>query len=220
MDSVRGADKESVAAQGRKRKRWDTFTDWARAQGEVILGPIVGVLASVGLHPNTVTIVGSLLQAGVGVVFGLGCVRLAGWLLLIVAPIDALDGALARASGRKSRFGAFLDSTLDRVSDAAVILGLTAHYLRLQAYVQVALLLVSLVSALLVSYVRARAESLGFDCKVGLLTRAERLVLIGALSAFGLADYMVWALAVLSVITVLQRIVYVYQCSRREDQAG
>jgi hypothetical protein len=78
-----------------------------------------------------------------------------------VVPIDALDGALARATGRKSRFGAFLDSTLDRVSDAAVILGLTAHYLRREAYVPVALLLVSLVASLLVSYVRARAEDAG-----------------------------------------------------------
>jgi CDP-diacylglycerol--glycerol-3-phosphate 3-phosphatidyltransferase len=172
------------------------------------------------LHPNTVTIVGSLLQAGVGVVFGLGRVRLGGWLLLAVAPIDALDGALARASGRKSRFGAFLDSTLDRVSDAALILGLTAHYLRLQAHVPAALLLVSLVSSLLVSYVRARAEALGFDCKVGLLTRVERLLLIAILSALGLADYMVWALAALSVLTVVQRIVYVYRSSRREDQVG
>ena len=218
MGSVRGAERESVAER-RQRKRWDTFSDWARAQGEVILRPIVRILASLGMHPNTVTIVGALLQSGVGVVFGLGRVKLAGWLLLIVAPIDALDGALARATGKKSRFGAFLDSTLDRVSDAAVILGLTAHYIGRGAHVPVALLLISLVSSLLVSYVRARAEALGYTCKIGLLTRVERLALIGALSAFGFADYMVWALAVLSVFTVLQRIVHVYLCSRREDDA-
>ena len=78
--------------------------------------------------------------------------------------------------------------------------------------------MISLVSVLLVSYVRARAEALGYTCKVGLLTRVERLALIGVLSAFGFADTMVWALAVLSVFTVLQRIVHVYLCSRREDQ--
>ena len=218
MGDVRGAEKERSAARGWQRRRWDTFTDWARAKGEVILRPIVRLLASLGLHPNTVTIVGSLLETGVRVVFGLGRVRLGGWLLLIVAPIDALDSALVRATGRKSRFGAFLDSTLDRVSDAAVILGLTAHYLRQEAYVPVALLLVSLVASLLVSHVRARAEALGFTCKVGVLMRVERLFLIGALSALGFADIMVWALAVLSLFTVLQRVVHVYALSRRDEQ--
>ncbi len=220
MSGVREAEQEGAAAKGRQRRRWDTLTDWARAQGGIILKPVVGVLVSLGLHPNTVTIVGSLLQVGVGVVFGLGRVRLGGLLLLIVAPIDALDGALARATGRKSRFGAFLDSTLDRVSDAAIILGLTVTYLEQARYVPVALLLVSLVASLLVSYVRARAEALGFTCKVGLLTRVERIVLIGALSLFGLADIMVWALAILSVFTVVQRVVHVYAQSRQEAPEG
>lgn len=219
MDSVRGIEEEPAAAH-RRRRRWDTLTDWARAQGEIVLRPIVRVLGSLGIHPNAITIVGSIMQAGVGLVFGLGHVRLAGWLLLVVAPIDALDGALARATGKKSRFGAFLDSTLDRVSDSAIILGLTAHYIGREAYVHVALLQISLVAVLLVSYIRARAEAEGFRCKIGLLTRVERLFLIGVLSAFGFADYMVWALAALSVLTVLQRIVHVYTCSRQEDQPG
>jgi len=216
MYGARGKEKEPAAA-GQRRRRWDTLTDWARAQGEIVLRPIVRVLGSLGIHPNAITIAGSLLQAGVGVVFGLGHIRLAGWLLLFIAPIDALDGALARRTGKKSRFGAFLDSTLDRVSDAAIILGLTAHYIGREAHAHVALLQISLVAALLVSYVRARAEAEGFQCKIGLLTRVERLFLIGVLSALGLADYMVWALAALSVFTVLQRIFHVYVCSRQED---
>jgi CDP-diacylglycerol--glycerol-3-phosphate 3-phosphatidyltransferase len=219
MDRVGGREKERVVARG-QRGRWETLTDWARAQGAVILSPIVRALSSMGIHPNAITITGSILQTCVGVVFGLGYIRVAGWLLLAVAPIDALDGALARATGKQSRFGAFLDSTLDRLSDAAVILGLTAHYIRREDYVAVSLLLVALVSSLMVSYVRARAEAEGFQCKVGLLTRVERLALIGTLSAFGLSDYMAWALAVLSVITVVQRIVYVYLCSRRDGQIG
>jgi CDP-diacylglycerol--glycerol-3-phosphate 3-phosphatidyltransferase len=175
-------------------------------------------MGRLGIHPNTITILGLLLQAGVGVMFGLGYVTLGGWVLLVVAPIDALDGALARALGNQSRFGAFLDSTLDRLSDAALILGLTAHYLRQGAHVEVGLLLTALVAAMMVSYTRARAEALGFPCKVGLLTRMERIILIGVLSGVGLPTVMVWALAVLSVFTVGQRILYVYGVSRREEE--
>jgi len=204
----------------RQRGRWETFTDWARAKAAIITMPIARAMGRLGIHPNTLTIVGLLLQMGVAVVFGLGHIALGGWLLLIVAPIDALDGALARALGKQSRFGAFLDSTLDRIADAALILGLTTHYLRQEAYVAVALLLVSLVAAMMVSYTRARAEALGFPCKVGLLTRLERVVLIAVLSAIGLPLLMVWALAVLSLFTVVQRILYVYAVSRREEQGG
>ena len=203
--------------QKRQRGRWDSFTDWARTQAGVFLMPIARAMARLGIHPNTVTLVGFLLQAGVGVVFGLGYLMLGGWLLLVVAPVDALDGALARAIGQKSLFGAFLDSTFDRLSDAALILGLTVHYLRQGEHLEVVLLLISLVAALMVSYTRARAEALGFPCRVGLLTRLERIVLIAALSAVGLPTVMIWVLAVLSVFTVVQRILYVYAVSRREE---
>jgi len=157
MNGVQGA--RQIGRIRPERGRWETFTDWARAQGEIILRPLVGVLARWNVHPNTVTILGFLLQAGIGVVFGLGRLRLGGILLLAIAPVDALDGALARAVGRKSRFGAFLDSTLDRLSDAALILGLTAHFIREGDHTLVALLLIALVASLLVSYVRARAEA-------------------------------------------------------------
>jgi CDP-diacylglycerol--glycerol-3-phosphate 3-phosphatidyltransferase len=172
-------------------------------------------MGRLGIHPNTITILGLLLHVGVGVVFSLGHIRLGGVLLLVVGPMDALDGLLARALGKESLFGSFLDSTLDRLSDAALILGLTAHYIRQGAHVQVALLLVSLVATMMISYVRARAESLGFSCKVGLLTRMERILVIGILSMLGLPLVMAWVLAVLSVFTVAQRIAYVYTVSRQ-----
>ena len=220
MSSTQRVERKRRAKKKRQRGRWDTFTDWARAQAGVFLSPIARAMGRLGIHPNTITILGMLLQAGVGVVFSLGYITLGGWLLLAVAPVDALDGALARALGKQSRFGAFLDSTLDRLSDAVLILGLTTHYLREGAHMEVALLLISLVAAIMVSYVRARAEALGFPCKVGLLTRLERIALIGALSAVGLPAVMVWALPVLSVFTVVQRILYVYVVSRREERDG
>ena len=218
MSSVHQVEGKGRAKEKRERGRWDTFTDWARTQAGVILMPIARFMGRLGIHPNTITILGLLLQSGVGVVFGLGHIQLGGWLLLLVAPVDALDGALARALGKESRFGAFLDSTLDRFSDAALILGLMVHYLRQGASVEVVVAFVAMVGAIMVSYTRARAEAMGFDCKVGLLTRMERIVLIGALSAVGLPTMMLWALAGLSMVTVVQRILHVYVLSRQEER--
>jgi CDP-diacylglycerol--glycerol-3-phosphate 3-phosphatidyltransferase len=218
MSSVHQVEGKGRAKGERERGRWDTFTDWARTQAGVILMPIARVMGRLGIHPNTITILGLLLQSGVGVVFGLGHIQLGGWLLLLVAPVDALDGALARALGRESRFGAFLDSTLDRFSDAALILGLLVYYLRQGASVEVVVAFVAMVGAIMVSYTRARAEAMGFDCKVGLLTRMERIVLIGALSAVGLPTVMLWTLAGLSMVTVVQRILHVYVLSRQEER--
>ena len=204
----------------RRRKQWDSLTDWARVQASVITMPIARAVGRLGVHPNTLTVIGMLLQVGVAVVFGLGYIKLGGWLLLIVAPIDALDGALARALGKQSRFGAFLDSTLDRIADAVLILGLTTHYLSQEMYVLVTLLLISLVAAMMVSYIRARAEALGFSCKVGVLTRMERILLIAVLSVLGLPFPMAWALAALSVFTVVQRILHIYAISKQEEQGS
>lgn len=217
MSSTRQVELKRHTTRERRPSKWDTLTDWARAQGGVILRPIANLMGRLGVHPNTVTLLGMLLQVGVGVVFGLGHLILGGWLLLAVAPVDALDGLLARVLGKQSTFGAFLDSTVDRISDAALILGLTAYYIHRGAYLEVALLLTSLVAVMMISYIRARAEAVGYCCKVGLLTRMERILLIGVLSALGLHTAMVWALALLSIFTVMQRILYVYKISRQME---
>ncbi len=201
-------------SQKHQPKRPTSLTAWARAQTAFLLNPLARALGRLGIHPNTITVLGFLLQVGIGGLFYLGHLTLGGWLLLAIAPMDALDGALARDTGKESRFGAFLDSTLDRLSDAALILGLTAHHLHQGAHWEVALLLLALVAALMVSYTRARAEALGFSCRVGILTRLERVFLISALTALGLHTALVWSLASLSVFTMLQRILHVYQCSR------
>jgi CDP-diacylglycerol--glycerol-3-phosphate 3-phosphatidyltransferase len=195
-----------------------TLTDWARARATRYLVPVARWLGRLGVHPDGITVVGFLLQVAVGLLFYLGRVRLGGGLLSVVAPLDALDGAVARANGEDGAFGAFLDSTLDRLSDAALILGLVAHHVQQGMLLEVALLLVALVAALMVSYSRARAEALGLPCKVGLLTRLERVLLIAALSVLGLTSLLAWSLAVLSVVTFLQRVVHVYHvCSRGSE---
>jgi CDP-diacylglycerol---glycerol-3-phosphate 3-phosphatidyltransferase len=209
---------KGMASREGRKKRWDTLTDWARAKGAIILAPLAQFVGRLGIHPNTITLVGMLLQVGIGVLFGFGYLRLGGVLLLVVSPVDALDGLLARTLGKQSRFGAFLDSTFDRISDASLILGLAAYDIWRGDYLSVALLLVATVASMMVSYVRARAEALGFSCKVGLLTRLERILLIGVLSAVGLHLPLVWALAILSVFTMVQRIVCVYRVSLSESE--
>jgi CDP-diacylglycerol--glycerol-3-phosphate 3-phosphatidyltransferase len=195
----------------------DSLTDRVRVGAGVILDPAARVLGRLGVHPNTLTIVGFLLQAGVGLLLGLGHVRWGGLLLLVVAPLDALDGAVARATGKDGPFGAFLDSTLDRLADAGLILGLIAYHLQRGARLEVALLLAALVGAQMVSYSRARAESLGLTCTIGVLTRMERILLIALLSALALTTPLAWALAVLSVFTFFQRVAYVSTVSSRRE---
>jgi len=200
-----------------QRARGGTLTGWLRARSRGVIDPVAKRLGRWGIRPNAVTAVGFLLQLVVSALFLVGRVRWGGALLCVVAPLDALDGAVARATGSESAFGAFLDSTLDRISDAALILGLLGYQLQRDALLEVGLLLVALVAALMVSYTRARAESLGADCTVGLMTRLERVFLIAVFSTLGLTGLLAWALAVLSVVTFVQRVVHVYRvCSRRQ----
>ena len=115
--------------EGLNPKQYESLTDWGRAVASVVTHPIARFLSKLGLHPNTITIMGFVLSLGVAVVLGLGYSRIGGVLLLVASSVDALDGALARVSGEKSRFGAFLDSTLDRLSEGALLLGLLAWVL-------------------------------------------------------------------------------------------
>ncbi len=202
---------------GQQREGPRSLSDWARTHASGVLEPVAQALDRLGIHPNTITLAGLMLQIGVGILYYHGFIRRGGLLLLIFAPLDALDGAVARAGGKQSTFGAFFDSTLDRFSDAALILGLTSYYLQRGMDLQVNVLLIALVFTLLVSYTRARAEALGIACKVGLLTRMERIALIGVLTAVGVPNALVWALSLLSVITVGQRIGHVYLYARGKE---
>lgn len=195
---------------------YHTLTDWARDAGKVVVAPVARFLAGLGIRPNTVTVVGFLLSLGGAALIAMGRLALSGWLLLLVLPLDAVDGALARLVGRESRFGAFLDSTLDRLSDASLLGGLAIYYLRLGSAVELIVALVALIGSLLVSYLRARAEGLGFTCKVGLMTRLERGATLVVGLILGLPRVTVWALAIGSVVTALQRFFHVYQASRSQ----
>jgi len=201
----------------RPLKTYDTLTDWARDAAQVVTVPIAQGLARVGFHPNTVTVLGFLLSVGVAIVLAVGRLRLGGWLLALVAPLDAVDGALARAVGQKSRFGAFLDSTLDRLCEVVLFVGLAIHYLVQGGRTEILLIILSLTGSMMVSYTRARAEGLGFACKVGVLTRLERAVVLGLGLVLGLPRVSLWILAVGANLTALHRLLYVYLQSRQEE---
>lgn len=185
-----------------------------------LMEPVAAFLVRRRVRPNTITVAGTGFMVAVGVLYATGNIVLGGWLLSVTALTDVLDGMVARKTDSATAFGGFLDSTLDRVGDGAVLGGLAVFYAVNAEHHSVLMLVVCLagiVGAFLTSYTRARAESLGLDVKVGMLQRPERVVLLAAPQAlFGLA-LNGWILAiilniltVIAWITVVQRIAYVH----------
>jgi CDP-diacylglycerol--glycerol-3-phosphate 3-phosphatidyltransferase len=142
---------------------------------------------------------------------------LGGFFILLMGPIDALDGAVARASGMVTRFGAFLDSVIDRYIESFIYAGLIFYFNGQQQTLGIMLSFFSLVGSVLVSYARARAESLGIDTKIGILTRVERLVVIGPTIFFKIPLVGVAVVAVLANFTALQRINHVKKQIEAEE---
>ncbi len=166
------------------------------------------------VRPDTLTTLGWTLAVGAAVLFGLGYVRIAGLVMLVAGLFDALDGAVARESNRMSRFGAFLDSTMDRLSESAVFAGIMFFYASEARPFEVLLAGVAMTFSLLTSYTRARAEGLDVECEVGLLERAGRVVILSLSAIFGLLTVGVGLVAAGALITTLQRIHHV----RRETR--
>jgi CDP-diacylglycerol--glycerol-3-phosphate 3-phosphatidyltransferase len=174
------------------------------------------VLDKVGVSPNMMTYVGLLLTAVVAVLAGLGEIRWAGVAYFVSAIGDAMDGTLARVSGKGSRFGAFLDSSIDRFEESIVFLGLIIYYNQVGGLYEIPLILVATVGSLMVSYTRARAEALGVACKVGFMTRIPRVavMIVGML-----LDQMLITLAILAVtslFTAFHRMVHVWRLTGGE----
>ncbi len=199
--------------------------DRFRAFWTKVFTPVARLLIRLGVSPDAVTLVGTIgLAAGALVFFPQG--KLLTGVLVITAFVfsDLLDGTMARMTGRTSKFGAFLDSTLDRIGDGAIFMGLALYYAGTgDSRLYLVLSLVCLLMGAVTSYARARAESLGFQAKVGIAERADRLVAIllmtGLSAIFDLPVLLwiaLWALAVASTVTVAQRIWTVRQQSRAE----
>ena len=188
------------------------FKGWARRVAE----PVALALGSLGLTPNILTIIGFALSVAVAMVLWLGHLNIGGLLILVVSAFDMLDGALARATRQATRFGAFLDSTLDRYSEAALFTGLLMFFVGRGDLLASLLAIVSLVGSLMVSYTRARAEGLGLSCEVGLLARPERIIILGVGLIFGLAVPALAVVAVLANFTAGQRVVHVWRVTRQQ----
>ncbi|CAA9318423.1 MAG: Phosphatidylinositol phosphate synthase @ Archaetidylinositol phosphate synthase [uncultured Gemmatimonadetes bacterium] len=191
-----------------------------------LIAPLIerpmGALGRMGVNPNVVTTLGFLVTVSAGLSFFLGNIRTGGALVLLGGVLDMVDGAIARAANLSTKFGSFYDSTLDRASEVVVLIGVMSLYLGTGRNIgepwMVYLVVLALSGSLMVSYTRARAEGLGIDCKVGLMQRAERIILLGGSTLlFGswrqgiVLTCVIWAMAVLTNATAMYRIYWVYR---------
>lgn len=189
-----------------------TFSDYMRIWFKGVLDPIAGVLVRMGLMPNTITLLGLAGNIVGAVLLAQGNFLAGGLLVLVMGPVDALDGAMARLRNEPTDFGAFVDSVTDRYSELIIYAGITYYFATHADWQLVVVVFFAAAGSVLVSYVKARAESLGFVARGGILTRFERyLVLAPALVLYGLgvsqAALVGMALiAVLANVTALQRI--------------
>src|SRR5262249_55495319 len=166
------------------------------------------------LRPNHLTLLGlgiSLLSASA---FVAGHTRSAGFLLLLAGLCDFFDGALARASGQVTPFGAFLDSVIDRYSDLVVLLGIVVLFARTPNARGALLAMAGLVGSVMVSYTKARAESIGVPCRIGVMERPERMICLIAGAVLDLLEPALWVLAVLANVTAVQRIAFTWRATR------
>ena len=203
-----------------KKKERPTFTDFLRGVFRGILTPIGKLLAGWGLHPNVLTITG-LIGTTVGAyIVSQGHFTLGGIVVLLMGAVDGLDGAVARARGEPEDFGAFVDSVSDRYAELIIFAALIWYYLGVGDSTAVVLAYFAAAGSVLVSYVRARGQSLNMDTKVGLLTRVERYMILSPGLVFGLPIIALWILAIGTNFTALQRILHVRSqyYSRKQDE--
>jgi CDP-diacylglycerol---glycerol-3-phosphate 3-phosphatidyltransferase len=193
-----------------------SFTDRMRVWFRWYYGPIAAFLNRLGIHPNTVTLVGLAGTAVCAVLIGLGHMTTAGILLLVMGPVDAMDGALARMRNEATHWGAFVDSVTDRYSELFLFLGFLIYFVTVKNTTGIIFAYIAAAGSVLVSYVKARADASKLDANVGLLTRVERyLVLIpGLIFNFPLIALII--IAVFANFTALQRIFRVRQDAYRQ----
>jgi CDP-diacylglycerol---glycerol-3-phosphate 3-phosphatidyltransferase len=195
-----------------------TLTDTLRVRTRGIIEPIVDTLARFHFSPDLLTVLGFLTHVFFAYLIAIGEFRWAALAIAVLSPMDALDGALARKLGRKQGgFGAFLDSGLDRLAEIALFGGFLYYYYVTDYPLMVAVAYLAATGSLMVSYARARAESLGFEAKVGLLSRVERYLVLIVFLALNLPQYALAILAVFTYITFFQRMYSVWKQSGTAD---
>jgi CDP-diacylglycerol---glycerol-3-phosphate 3-phosphatidyltransferase len=191
------------------KKEKKTFTDFLRVRFKGVLDPIARFLNGIGLMPNTVTILGLVGNTIGAYLLATGHIVWGGIIVLAMGPIDALDGTMARLRGEPSLFGAFVDSVTDRYSELVIFAGLMVYYLIQGNGLGAALAYFAAAGSVLVSYVKSRAQTLGFNCETGILTRAERYLVLAPLLVINQPIIALWIIAILANITAFQRILFV-----------
>jgi len=195
---------------------------YTRAIGWVcgkIIDRIVGALALSRIHPNVLTFLGLVINTWAAFLFAAGSFRWAGAVVILAAVFDMVDGRVARETNRVTRFGGFFDSVLDRYSDLALFMGLLVYYATINRFFYIVLTAIVMTGSVMVSYTRARAEVTIPKCKVGFLERPERVVLIILGALFDRMAPVLWVIAVLSNVTVMHRMIYTWQETKRLEEA-
>ena len=193
-----------------------------RAVSDYVELPVARFMERVGLTPNAVTLIGLLIAIGGAWLIAVGQWHIGGAVALFGGVFDMFDGALARMTGRASKFGALLDSVIDRVSEAVTLFGILAYYLLSDNDIGAALVYAAIIGSIMVSYMRARSEGLGIDCKVGVMTRPERVAAIGIglIAAHWIAVVMpvvLGTIAALTAVTAVHRLSHTSREISSED---
>jgi CDP-diacylglycerol--glycerol-3-phosphate 3-phosphatidyltransferase len=196
-----------------------TFTDRMRVWTRFIIDPVVTFLARYKLSPDLFTIAGMLAHFLLAWLIAIGEFRWAGIAMLILAPLDAIDGALARKLGRvQGGFGAFLDSTLDRLAEIILFGGFITYYMVQDDPQMLAIAYIAVTGSLMVSYARAKAESLNFDSKIGVASRVERYFFMIVMLMLNRPDIALFVLAILTYFTLAQRMYHVWKQEDWQDE--
>jgi CDP-diacylglycerol--glycerol-3-phosphate 3-phosphatidyltransferase len=196
-----------------------TFTRAIGVTCNKIIVLIVRVLAISRIHPNMLTLIGLLINIVAAVLLAQGNFWAGGWVITGAAIFDMVDGRVARETNQVTRFGGFFDSVLDRYSDLALLMGLLVYYGSINRPWYVVLTAVVMTASVMISYTRARAENTIPRCKVGFMERPERIVLIMIATLFNRVPAVLWVIAVLGNLTVIHRMIYTYQESKRLEDA-
>jgi CDP-diacylglycerol--glycerol-3-phosphate 3-phosphatidyltransferase len=179
-----------------------------------VADPVARLLVRARVRPNQLTVLGLGVSVVAAYAFAQGRLRIGAALLAVAGLFDFFDGSLARLANRVSAFGAFLDSVVDRYSDLVVLLGIVLYYERVGETAGVFFTMATLIGTIMVSYTKARSQSIGVSCEIGLMERPERIIVLVAGGAFHLLFAAMIALAVLTNLTALHRIFYVRRVSR------
>lgn len=197
-----------------------TFTDFLRKFFDKVLNKVAGFFNKLGVKPNVVTAAGLIGSIAAAFLLARGNFLWGGIVAMVAGPLDALDGVLARMRNESGRFGSFIDSITDRYSEIFLYAGLTIHYLDSDQKNFMLLAFMAVTGSLLVSYVRAKAESIELSAKVGFITRAERYLILLPGLLLGYPHISLWILAILSHFTALQRIWYVRKQAKIIRESG